>query len=239
MFRWIRVGGLVLAVVLAGAAAGCSGGPSDGELRAEATSPQAESARAAKETEIRSQIASLGEVEGLEPVLTRFSDSCAEPSHDELYNRDSPALSCGMEATAYFGVQGDITAVLPRIGAVDLVARGTRNEDGNRPFAADDAVRYALEFHRNRGRYPDGWPMPGPELRTDGFRIDWDRPDAMLVNQIKEPDPCRAQNTGGIYRRCEVAPKGSATVAEARARYGTVLAFSVRERKYFTVEGKD
>ncbi|WEB45125.1 hypothetical protein MOV08_41415 [Streptomyces yunnanensis] len=104
-------------------------------------------------------------------------------------------------------------------------------------------MNYALDYHRHRGRYPEGGPMPAPTLEAPGLRIDWDRPDAPLPNRVEEPAPCPPAGSGGIYRRCSITPEDPMTpmaVATARARYGTVMTFSVggygsSAYKYFTV----
>ncbi|MEW2433114.1 hypothetical protein AB0952_02835 [Streptomyces caniferus] len=53
-----------------------------------------------------------------------------------------------MRAVAYFGVRGDITAVLPRIRAAGVATWGPQDSKGrDMPYAAG-TVTYALDYHR-------------------------------------------------------------------------------------------
>ncbi|MGW2376541.1 MULTISPECIES: hypothetical protein [Kitasatospora] len=132
--------------------------------------------------------------------------------------------------------RGDITSVLPDIRAADLTRWGPVDQNGQDGPYTPGTVRYALEYHRTRGHYPDGRPMPSPRLATDGLTIDWDRLDLPLVNRIEEPASCLSPSSGGTYHRCSQVPEGAGKVAEARARYGTVLELTVDGRPYFTVK---
>ncbi|MYT29048.1 MULTISPECIES: hypothetical protein [unclassified Streptomyces] len=241
--RWRRVrrrsaqaSGLLLMFALAGLTAACSGAPSEKELRRQATSPEAESRRAVEERKVRALIARLTAVEGLEHVLTRVTDSCARPYNGSIFenNRSSYVLKCSMEAVAYFGLQGDIADVLPRIRAAGIAAWGSQDGGGR------DMVSYALAYHRHHGRYPDGSLMPAPTLEAPGLRIDWDRLGLPLPNRIEEPTLCAPASSGDIYQRCSIAPKAPMSVAAARARYGTIVRFSLggwgsSAQNYFTV----
>ncbi|GAU65560.1 hypothetical protein SSP35_01_09040 [Streptomyces sp. NBRC 110611] len=240
--RCARAGGVLLAFTLVGLTAACSSEPSEKELRRQATSPVAESRREAEEHQIRALIQRLTAVEGLEYVLTRFWDSCGRPHNGSLFenNRSPYVLRCGLKAVAYFGIRGDVTDVLPRIRAAAVATWGTQDDEGrDMPYAAG-TVTYALDYHRHQGRYPDGSLMPAPILEAPGLRIDWDRPRLPLPNRVEEPVPCRPAGSGGIYHRCWTAPEAPMSLADVRARYGTVLSFTLggwdsSAQKYFTV----
>ncbi|ANZ21344.1 hypothetical protein SNOUR_40580 [Streptomyces noursei ATCC 11455] len=230
--RSAQASGLLLAFVLVGLTAVCSRRPSKRKLRAQATSPGAQSRRAEEERKMRALIEHLTAVEGLEHILTRFTDCCARPYDGSIFeNNPSPyALTCDMEAVAYFGVRGEITDVLPRIRAAGIANWGPQDGEGRDAPHAAGTVTYALDYHRHRSRSPDGGPMPAPTLEAPGLRIDWDRPDSPLPNRVEEPAPCPPAGSGGIYRRCSIIPEDSMapmTVATARARYGTVMTFSL------------
>ncbi|GGY97761.1 hypothetical protein [Streptomyces poonensis] len=239
--RCAQAGGLLLTFALVGLATACSREPSEKNLRSQATSPAAKSRRAVEEQKMRSLIERLAAVEGLEHVLTRLTDSCARPYNGSLFenNRSPYVLTCSMGAVAYFGVRGDITDVLPRIRAAGIAAWGPQDGEGqDMPYAAG-TVTYALDYHRARGRRPDGTLMSAPALAAAGLRIDWDRPDLPLPNLIEEPGPCPPDGFF-IYRRCLTAPASPMSVAAARARHGTVLSFSLgglasSGHDYFTV----
>ncbi|CAM5584547.1 hypothetical protein BOQ63_002365 (plasmid) [Streptomyces viridifaciens] len=190
----------------------------------------------AEEARIRDLIDRLGRVEGLEPVVTLLEDTCERGSQNLLEPGTQVVLNCKMHATADFGVRGDITSVLPGIRAAGLTRWGPVDEKGQDGPYATGTVRYALEYQRTRGHYPDGRPMPSPRLTADGLAIDWDRLDLPLVNRIEEPAPCLSPSGGGTYHRCAQVPEGAGKGAEARARYGTVLELTVDGRDYFTVK---
>ncbi|MFG3115510.1 hypothetical protein ACGF4C_13990 [Streptomyces sp. NPDC048197] len=145
-----------------------------------------------------------------------------------------------MEAVAYFGVRGDITDVLPRIRAAGIATWGRQDGKGRDLPHAAGTVSYALDYHHKRGRNPDGSLLPAPTLTAPGLRIDWDRPDLPLPNKVEEPAPCPPVETA-IYQRCSTVPQTPMSTAAARARYGTVLTFSLGDRwdssteNYFTV----
>ncbi|WP_328686733.1 hypothetical protein OG879_00805 [Streptomyces caniferus] len=243
--RGARACGLLLVFVLVGLVSACSRESSEEKLRTQATSPGAESRRAVEERKMRALIERLTAVEGLEHVLTRLTDSCAEPHNGSVFegNRSPYVLRCGMRAVAYFGVRGDITAVLPRIRVAGVATWGPQDGQGrDMPYAAG-TVTYALDYHRAHGRRPDGSLLPAPTLVAPGLRIDWDRPGPPLPNRVAEPAPCPAAGSG-IYQRCSTVPKAPPSVAAARARYGTVLAFGLGDGSaassaydYFTVPG--
>ncbi|MFF8371794.1 hypothetical protein ACF05W_23505 [Streptomyces lydicus] len=189
--RCSQAGGLLLAFVLIGLTTACSRGPSERKLRAQATSPGAESLRAAEERQMQALIQRLSAVEGLEHTLTRFVDSCARPYNGSVFeNMRSPyVLTCSMRAVACFGVRGDMSEVLPRIRAAGIATWGPRDNEGrNLPHAAG-TVTYALSYHRAHGRYPDGSLMSAPTLTAPGLRIDWDRANLPLPHRVEEPAP--------------------------------------------------
>ncbi|MGV9497394.1 hypothetical protein ACWDQ0_03895 [Streptomyces sp. NPDC003642] len=240
-----RVRALLLVSALVALTAACSSGPSEEELRREATSPAAASRRAAEERNARGLVERLSAVEGLEHVLTRFTDTCARPPEDSLLEQDaSPhALVCDIRADAYFGVRGDITDVLRRIRAAGLAEWGPRDGTGREMPNAAGTVTYALAYHRAHGRFKDGSLMPGPALEAPGLRIDWDRDRLPLPNRIEEPAPCPPRK-GVIHERCSITPKPSTTVSAARARHGTVLTLNLDGpgatwHEYFTVPRGD
>lgn len=239
--RYARAGGLLLAFALVGLTTACSREPSEKELRKQATSPAAQARRAVEEKKMRALIKHLTAVEGLEHVLTRFSDSCGRPYDGSIFeNHQSPnALRCDMRAVAYFGVRGDITDVLPRIRAARIQPWGPQEKGRDMPYAGG-TVSYALDYHRHHGRYKDGSLMPAPTLEAPGLDIDWDRPDMPLPNLVEEPIACPPAGSGGIYERCSTTPKAPMSVAAARSRYGTLLTFSLggyasSGDSYFTV----
>jgi hypothetical protein len=240
-----RVCALLLVSALVAPTAACSSGLSEGELRQQAVSPAAASRRAAEERKARGLVERLSAVEGLDHVLTRFTDTCARPPEGSLLEDDaSPhALVCDIRADAYFGVRGDITDVLRRIGAAGLAEWGPRDGGGREMPDAAGTVTYALAYHRAHGRFEDGSLMPGPALQGPGLRIDWDRRGLPLPNRIEEPADCPPR-TGVIHERCSITPKTPAAVAAARAHHGTVLALhaggpGATWHEYFTVPRRD
>ncbi|MCZ4123455.1 hypothetical protein [Streptomyces sp. H39-S7] len=236
--RCAQAGGLLLAFALIGLSTACSREPSAKHLRTQATSPEAEARRVAGEQRIRALIEHLTAVDGLEHVLTRLTDSCNRPNNGSIFenNRSPDDLTCSMQAVAYFGVPGDIGDVLVRVRAAGIAAWGPQDDQGRDVPSAAGTVSYALDYHRDRGRYPDGTLMPAPTLEAPGLRIDWDRPDLPLPHQIQEPGPCPQDGSGGIYLRCSTVPQVPIGAAAARARYGTVLTLALHlDPHYFTV----
>ncbi|WP_328954774.1 hypothetical protein [Kitasatospora purpeofusca] len=225
--RCKEAAGVLLALLLIAISEASARGPSDRKLRKRATSPEAESRRTVAQERIHDLTARLSAVEGLEHVLTTFTDSCNRPDRGSSFGaRPTDVLRCEMRSVSYFGVQGDITDVLARIREADIAAWGRRDRQGQDRPDSSGTITYAIDYHRNRGRYPDGRTMPAPVLKTTSLEIDWDRLDFPLVNRIKEatlPDPEAAG--GGIYRRCSTVPQAPMSVTEARAHYGTVLRF--------------
>ncbi|MGW0122083.1 hypothetical protein [Streptomyces sp. NPDC003327] len=211
--RGVRTGGLSAALVLLGLTAACASGPSDDELRERATSPAAEARRGQEERTMRTLIARLDAVEGLEHLGTTLTDRCARPGGGSLFEGDrSPhALTCGMTAAARFEVRGEITEVLRGIRAADVAAWGPRDDAGRDVPGAAGTVSYAIAYHRDRGRYPDGTAMPGPALQARGARIDWDRPDMPVPNRIGPPAPCLSSPAEAIYDRCTTVPGAAPT----------------------------
>ncbi|EOT02569.1 hypothetical protein [Streptomyces noursei] len=191
---------------------------------------------------MRTLIERLSTVEGLEHVLTRFTDSCARPYNGSIFenNRSPYHLTCSMQAVAYFGVRGDITDVLPRIRAAHIANWGPQVSEGVDLPHAGGTVTYALTYHREGGRCPDGRLMSAPTLEAPGLRIDWDRLHMPLPNRVEEPAACLPVESGCIYRRCSTVPDAPMSVAAARTRYGTILTFTLggwgsTAYHYFTV----
>lgn len=240
--RWsIRTGGLLLALTMVGLTAACSRELSGTELRARATSSDAEARRTAEERTMRALIERITAVAGLEHVLTRFNDLCARPYEGSLLesNQSPYALTCDLRADVYFGVRGDISDVLRRIRATDVAVWGPHDDQGKDLPHAAGTVTYALDYHRNRGRFPDGTLMPAPTLEATGLRIEWDLPDLPLGRKIDEPSPCPPPGYA-VYSRCSILPQDPLSVSAARARYGTVLVFRLggwdsSATDYFTV----
>ncbi|WP_043468663.1 hypothetical protein [Kitasatospora sp. MBT66] len=225
--RFKEAAGVLLAIPLLAISEASARGPSDRKLRKRATSPEAESRRAVAQERIDDLTARLSTVEGLEHVLTTFTDSCNRPYRGASFGaRPTDVLRCGMRSVSYFGVQGDITDVLARIREADIAAWGPRDGQGQDQPGSSGTITYAIDYHRHRGRYPDGGTMPAPVLKTTSLEIDWDRLDFPLVNRIEEANlPAPEAAGGGIYRRCSTVPQTPTSVAEARAHYGTVLRF--------------
>ncbi|GAA1376000.1 hypothetical protein [Streptomyces beijiangensis] len=232
-----RAGSLILALALLGLTAACSHEPPAKELRAQATSPSTQSRRTLEEQTLRAQIEHLTAVKGLVHVLTRLQDYCARPYTGSIFESNSPrnSLECTIRASVYFGVQGDIADVLPRIRAANPATWGPQDDKGHdAPYAAG-TVRYAVQYQHRHGKYPDGTLMPGPALDAGKLQIDWDRPNMPLQNRVQEPDPCPRLFPDEIYERCTIAPKIPLGVAAARNQYGTVLVFTASVDDYFTV----
>ncbi|MEU5426216.1 hypothetical protein AB0H73_11495 [Streptomyces olivoreticuli] len=216
----------------------CSQEPDDQKLRSLAASEKAQSRRAQEERKIRESIGRLGSVTGVHHVLTRFMDTCARPASQALWGSDDPqhTLVCDMEAAAYFGVRGDIVEVLPRIRAAAIANWGHQDEHGEDVPYAGGSVRYALDYYRNHGRYPDGALMSIPELESPGLRINWDLAPHQLVDEARPCPPA-----GYAYFRCELTPSPAATVHATRTEYGVVLVFEIGTRMgssahhYYTV----
>lgn len=226
-----RVCGALLPLILMVGTAGCSQQPDDKKLRALATSDAAKAGRAQAEQRIRSLVDRLSSVDGLDHVSTQLLDDCSRPATQALLGSSDPqhALVCDMNAVAYFGVR-DIVAVLPRIRAAGVAKWGEQDANGDDVPYAGGSVRYALDYYRNHGRYPDGLPMPMPELESNGMRISWDVPS---FNLVKELPPCPGPF---LYSRCEVTPDAANPVQAARAEYGMVLTLEIDPRNgYFTV----
>ncbi|WP_333733175.1 hypothetical protein [Streptomyces sp. IBSBF 3010] len=184
--------------------------------------------RSAEERRVRELVAGLTAVDGLVHLRTRFLDRCTTPVEGDLLEPADPhALECGIQATVHFGISGNITDVLPRIRAARIASWGAQTETGQDVPGAGGTVAYALRYHRDRGKYPDGTLMPGPRLESPGLRVDWDRPGMPLPYEVEKPAPCPSGGTGRIYQRCEIVPAAPMSLTAARARYGTVLVFDV------------
>ncbi|WP_261957938.1 hypothetical protein [Streptomyces nigrescens] len=231
-----------MAFALVGLKAACSREPSDKKLRAQATSSEAQSRRAAEEQRQTALIQRLAAVDGLEHVLTRFVDSCVRPYKRSVFeNRSSPYLmTCSMRAVAYFGVHDDMANVLRRIREAHIATWGPQDGEGRDLPQAAGTVTYALSYHRARGRAPDGSPMPAPTLEATGLRIDWDRTTTPVPHRVADPTPCPPPEFG-LYQHCSTISETPKSLAAARAHYGTLLSFTLSGSSasstdnYFTV----
>ncbi|MFC5144751.1 hypothetical protein [Streptomyces aureoversilis] len=231
----------MLSLALVVSTAGCSHGPDDRKLRSLAVSDQARARRAQQEHKLQALVGRLGSVTGLDYAFTRFRDDCARPGSQALWGSDDPehSLVCDMEAVAYFGVRDDMTDVLPRIRAASLAQWGLQDENGEDLPYARGSVRYALDYYRNHGKYPDGRNMSPPELQSPDLTIAWDVAPYGLVEEAPGCPPPRY-----LYLRCDITPEATATVRAVRAKYGTVLAFRIGQeahsswRGYYTVPRK-
>ncbi|MFF0729802.1 hypothetical protein [Streptomyces sp. NPDC004134] len=184
----------------------------------------------------------MSAVRGLEHVVTRLSDSCGQGHSGSLLEAPSAdVLSCSMQAVVYYGVPGDITDVLPRIGEAGIAVWGPQDGEGRDMPHARGTVSYALTYHRDHGRYPDGSLMSTPVLEAAGMRVDWDRPGMPMPSRFEGfVHSCDPDGGHPVYERCSTAPKEPMSMAAARDQYGTVLTFSLGEPgssayQYFTV----
>ncbi|MFD7630126.1 hypothetical protein ACFV7Q_29575 [Streptomyces sp. NPDC059851] len=202
--------------------------PSIAELRAMATDGDAESKRNAEETRLRGLLDRLDRVEGLHHAYTEFKDGCTGPAKG---NFKEPAgvdlLTCEMGLSAVYGVEGEVTDVLQRIGAADVT---TWQPDLNGPGSASGGtLAYALEYHRMRGVFPDGTWMPAPSLVSEdrGLVITWDYPPLpahpAASSQVEGAQVPTCPPAGPVHSRCRIDPPRPDPVPAVRARYGTVL----------------
>ncbi|MFB6560804.1 hypothetical protein ACFCYH_18330 [Streptomyces sp. NPDC056400] len=211
---------------------GCSALPDDGELRAMATTADAQHKRDAEEVRLRTLLGRFDGIEGLRPGFTAVSDMCTGPS-DGGFKKEATVhlMSCSMSADAVYGVEGDITEVLRRIGASGIT---TWSKNVNGPGSASGgSLDYALMYHRQQGVFPQesgGLPMPAPYLKseTGDVSVGWDYPplpgDLSQSAQVADDHSCRADIIP--YSRCATDPGRPPSIADLRARYGTVLRVS-------------
>lgn len=233
--------GVMAALGAAALTGGCSALPDDGELRAMATTADAQHKRDAEEVRLRTLLGRFDGIEGLRPGFTAVSDVCTGPS-DGGWKKEATAhlMSCSMTADAVYGVEGDITAVLRRIGASGIT---TWSANINGPGSASGgSLDYALMYHRHQGVFPQesgesgGLPMPTPYLKseTGDLSVGWDYPprpgDPPQSAQVANDSPCRADIIP--YSRCATDPGRPPSIADLRARYGTVLRVSAGFRGY-------
>ncbi|MFD7322095.1 hypothetical protein ACFV9D_13585 [Streptomyces sp. NPDC059875] len=214
----------------------CARPPDDAELRAAATADGTRQIRESKERGVRELLARLAEVEGLRPGYTVFQDVCAgAPDGNLLEPATGPLMTCSMSLTAVFGVEGDVTEVLRRIDAARVV-RWQPNVNGP-GSASGGTLQNALEYHRQRGVFPDGRLMPAPHLESeDGtVTITWDHPTLPGHPPASSRVGSHGRAGGGrrtaptcppespVYSRCRIDPERPQSVPAIRARYGTVL----------------
>ncbi|MFF4448327.1 hypothetical protein [Streptomyces sp. NPDC001502] len=223
---------------------GCSALPDDGELRAMATTAGAQEKRDAEEARLRALLGRFDGIEGLRPGFTAVSDVCTRPS-DGGFKKEATVhlMSCSMSAEAVYGVEGDITEVLRRIGTSGIT---TWSANINGPGSASGgSLDYALMYQQQKGVYPQesgGLLMPAPSLQseTGDLSVGWDFPPLPghppQSGQIAENPSCRADFIP--YSRCATDPARPPAVADLRAWYGTVLTVATGSgsyRPYLTV----
>ncbi|MGW3328236.1 hypothetical protein [Streptomyces virginiae] len=227
-----RLWGIVAALSAAALMSGCSTLPDDGELRAMATTAGAQQKRDAEEVRLRALLSRFDGIEGLHPGYTAVSDVCTGPS-DGGFKKEATVhlMSCSMSAEAVYGVGGDITEVLRRIGGSDITT-WTANVNGP-GSASSGSLDYALMYHRQQGVFPQesgGLPMPAPYLKseTGDLSVGWDYPplpgDLPQSAQVADDHSCRADIIP--FSRCVSDPGRPPSIADLRARYGTVLRVS-------------
>lgn len=239
-----RLAGIVAALSAAALTSGCSTLPDAGELRAMATTASAQQKRDAEEVRLRAMLGRFDGIEGLRPGFTTVSDVCTGPS-DGGFKEEATVhlMSCSMTAEAVYGVEGDITEVLRRIGASGVT---TWSENVNGPGSAPSgSMDYALMYHRQQGVFPQesgGLPMPAPYLESEAkdLAVNWDYPPLPdhppQSSQVEEDRPCPADIIP--YSRCATDPARPPSIADLRARYGKVLRVSTGTRgnePYLTV----
>ncbi|MGW6864162.1 hypothetical protein ACWGHM_31895 [Streptomyces sp. NPDC054904] len=239
-----RLAGVVAVLSAAALTGGCSALPDNGELRAMATTADAQQKRDAEEVRLRALLGRFDGMEGLRPGFTVVSDVCTGPSDGGLKKEATVHLmTCSMSAEAVYGVEGDISEVLRRIGASGITTWSPNiNGTGS---ASGGSLDYALMYHRQQGVYPQesgGGLMPAPSLRSDtGYlSVGWDYPPLPghppQSTLVADDHSCRADIVP--YSRCATDPGRPPSVADLRARYGTVLSVSMGSgsyRPYLTV----
>ncbi|MEU3496164.1 hypothetical protein ABZ747_22085 [Kitasatospora cineracea] len=180
------------------------GGPPKRTMRRLAASPEVRARRDAAEREMRAAIERLGAVDGLEHVLTRFTESFTR--YTRIVNFGSPSVhgvTCDLRAVAWFGVRGEVADVLDELRRQGL-ADWLPTPEGRR-----------------------GTPPPPPEFGAPGLRIDWDRPGTPLPPPEPERAPRRGIGTARLSHRRWSVPRRPPRPADARARYGTLLVLSL------------
>ncbi|WP_327411487.1 hypothetical protein [Streptomyces sp. NBC_01233] len=225
---------------------GCSTLPDDGELRAMATTAGAQHKRDAEEVRLRALLGRFDGIEGLRPGFTVVSDVCTGPS-DGGFKEEATVhlMSCSMSADAVYGVEGDITEVLRRIGASGIT---TWSKNVNGPGSASGgSLDYALMYHQQQGVFPQesgGLLMPAPYLKSEAgdLSVGWDYPplpgNPPQSGQVADDHSCPADIIPIPYSRCATDPARPPSIADLRARYGTVLRVSTgsgSHRPYLTV----
>ncbi|MFE5720505.1 hypothetical protein [Streptomyces erythrochromogenes] len=219
----------VAGAVMVALTGGCSTLPGTDELRAMATTDGARLKRDAEEARIRALLERFDEVEGLRYGFTMLKEECTGPSDGGLKEQATVHLmTCSMSMSRVFGVEGDVTDVLRRIDDA-AITRWIPN--GNAPgYPLAGTLEHALQYHR-LGVFPDGRLMTNPYLNSDigGVSIVWDYPplpgDPGLVQAM---DTSTCLPTSPIYSRCLFHPAQPDTVSALRARYGAVLAVTVK-----------
>ncbi|RKN10186.1 hypothetical protein [Streptomyces radicis] len=196
----------LLVLVPSAACALAEGGPSAEELRARATSAPTEEERAGAERRVRDEIARVAErLPGLRPYSVVTTDSCLRgPGYDWKAQEDSGReMTCSVTATAYYGWDEDIPALLDAVAA-------------EFPEKEEVAAREARVWER---LLASGGPY-GPSLVTG---LAWDIPG----DRVAEPRPCPEESDHIVHARCAVEP-GSDVVPleEIRRAHRLVVAWS-------------
>ncbi|RBM19618.1 hypothetical protein DEH69_10440 [Streptomyces sp. PT12] len=211
----------LLALLVLAPSAACAlaeGGPSTGELRARATSAATEEDRAGAERRVRDEIARVAQrLPGLRPYGVVTTDSCVRgPGYDWKAQGDSGReMTCSVNATAYYGWDEDIPALLDAVAAAF-------------PERAEAAAREARVWER---LLANGGPS-APSLVTG---LAWDIPGEGLA----EPRPCPEESDHMVYARCSVEPaSGPVPLDEIRRAHRLVVTWS-EGAGYLAVGGPD
>ncbi|MFD8394104.1 hypothetical protein ACFV2N_34080 [Streptomyces sp. NPDC059680] len=216
--------------------AGCSAAqPDAGERHRPAISSAARHQRAAAERAVRERAKAFAALPSLEPVLLRFSDFCFGRRQPDLFDQseDPDVVHCRMDAIAYYGAPRGVTPTLRDIGRAHLGDWGGPT-GGDPDTGGVGGLRYALEYQRDKGRQADGLRLSEPELNDPSFTVEWDDPWDPAW-RVQDPTPCPSPAPDG---RCGLEPGGT-TLAEARARYGTVFSVTFRNREYWTLSRQE
>ncbi|MDX3538871.1 hypothetical protein PV721_31950 [Streptomyces sp. MB09-01] len=227
--RDLGVGVLAVAgAVMVAVTSGCSTLPDADELRAMATTDGAQLKRDSEEAHIRALIERFNQVEGLQHGYTVLTDGCTGPSDGGFKKQATVHLmTCSMNVSAVFGVEGDVLDVLRRIEDAGITQWAPHvNGPGS---ASSGTLDYAWQYHRLGGVFPDGQLMPSPFLASENnaVGVGWDHPprpgEPAESGQLAEDGALVCPPDSPIYSRCLTRPERPDTVTALRARYGAVL----------------
>ncbi|RKN45786.1 hypothetical protein [Streptomyces hoynatensis] len=194
------------------------GEPSAEELRDRATAPGTGEVRARALDAVQAE---LDEVTQSLPELHRYTvvvrDLCLRGQgwDYELQDAPGPALECSVRATAYFGTDEDMPALLRRIAE-----------------ALPDYAEAAQEELEGWGRAPSAGHLPW-EGGIPG--VEWETPEGGLID---DPYPCQDESDGIIYSRCTPDAPEEVPLDEIRGAHESVLTWSSSEN-YLTVPRND